>query len=396
MVIDRMDDNGRGITYVDGKITFVFNALPFEDVDIRITNSKKNYNEAEVINYNKVSSDRVDSICPYFKECGGCDLLHLNYEKELEYKKEKVEKILKKFGDIDFKIKEIISPIEFNYRNKATFQVNHKIGYFKKRTNEIIPIDKCSLVDNKINTILNIIKNFNLTNIYQIVIRASKNTDETMLIIKHHGKISNEFKNLDITSIISYDKEYEVIKGKDNIIEKINEFSFIVSPDSFFQVNTLGAEKLYEKVREYASLNGNEKVLDLYCGTGTIGLFVSEKAEEVIGVEINKMAILDAIKNKKLNHVSNIDFICDDASNINISDINVAIVDPPRSGLDDKTINYLNSLNLEKIIYVSCDPITLARDLKKLKNKYNIKDITLVNMFPKTSHIESLMVLERE
>lgn len=393
MVIDRMDDNGRGITYVDGKITFVPNALPNEDVEIKITNSKKNYNEAEVIKWNTQSKDRVQPICPYFEECGGCDLMHLSYEKELEFKKEKVENILKKFGGIDFKIEKIISPTTLNYRNKATFHVDKKIGYYKKKTNEIIEIDKCALVDNKINDILNKIKDFDLTNIYQIIIKASKNTDESMIIIKCSGKITEEFKKLDVTSIIKYDEYYEVIKGNDSIIEKIDDFSYLISPESFFQVNTLGATALYEKVKEYISLNGNENVLDLYCGTGTIGIFVSKEANEVTGVEINKMATLDAVKNKKLNHIDNIDFVCDDVANIFIKDIDAAIIDPPRSGLDDKTINYLNNLNLKKLIYVSCDPVTLARDLKKLK--YKIIDITLVNMFPRTSHCESVCVLER-
>lgn len=393
MIIERLDDKGRGITHIDGKITFVNNAIEGEDVDIEIIESKKNYNEGKVVKYNKISPNRIQPICPLFNKCGGCDLLHINYE--IDYKRKKVKELLKKFADIDIEIKEIISPVELNYRNKATFQVNKKIGYFKKKSYDIIELEKCYLVNNKINNILNEIKKLKLDNINQIVIRASENKDETMVIIKHNGKIDEKFKNLNVTSVISCKDDYEVLKGKDHIIDKIGDLEFVISPDSFFQVNTNGAHALYNKVLEMAKLNEKDRVLDLYCGTGTIGLFVSKYCDSVIGVEKNKNAINDAIKNKKLNHIDNVEFICEDASNVNFKDIDVAIIDPPRSGLDKKTIRYLLNLNLKKIIYVSCDPVTLARDLKELKEKYELKDITLVNMFPKTYHIESVCLLER-
>ena len=150
MYIEKLDNKGRGICFVDNKITFVENALPDEEVDIEITNSKSKYNEAKVKKYNKLSNDRVEVKCPYYDVCGGCDLLHLNYEKELEFKKNKVSNLLKKFGNIDYNITKIISPLEYNYRNKATFHVKEKIGYYKKKTYEIISIDNCLLVDNQI------------------------------------------------------------------------------------------------------------------------------------------------------------------------------------------------------------------------------------------------------
>ncbi len=395
MYIEKLDNKGRGICFVGDKITFVENALPNEEVDIEITNSKSKYNEAKVKNYNKLSKDRVEVKCPYYDVCGGCDLLHLNYEKELEFKKNKVSSLLKKFGNIDYNITKIISPLEYNYRNKATFHVKEKIGYYKKKTYEIISIDNCLLVDNQINNIINKIKNFDLKNIYEIVIRIG--TIDNMLIIKSNGDVSDEFKTLDLSSIVLYkDKKYQTIKGTDHIITKLGELQFIVSPDSFFQVNTKCALELYNKVLEYADLKETDNVLDLYCGTGTIGLFLASHCNYVTGIEINKYAVEDAIKNKKLNHIRNIDFICDDATNVNVNDIDVVVVDPPRSGLNEKLINYLMNIDSKRIVYVSCDPVTLARDLKILNNKYNISDITLFNMFSKTEHVETVVLLNKK
>lgn len=397
MRIEKLDNNGRGIVFVDNKITFVKNALPNEEVQIKIINSKKKYQEAIVLNYEKISNDRVNPICPYYEECGGCDLMHLNLEKQKEFKLKKVKDLLYKFSKIDFNIKQIEVPINLNYRNKATFQVKENIGYYKEKSYDLIPIDKCYIVDNKINEILDKVKKMNLSNIYQIVIRASKNTNDTMVVFKKNKDIKIDISSLDVTSIIEYyDNKYNTLKGNDYILEKLDDMSFIISPDSFFQVNTKGAEALYKKVLDYCDLSGNEFVLDLYCGTGTIGLFLSKKASNVIGVEINHYAVEDAIKNKKLNRISNIEFYCDDASNIKFSNIDVVVVDPPRSGLSKEMIDYLLSIKSKKIVYVSCDPVTLSRDLNILKNEYDIKDISLVDMFPNTHHVETVCVMNNK
>lgn len=396
MRIEKLDNNGRGITFINNKITFVKNALPDEEVQIKVINSKKKYQEAVVLNYDKKSNDRVNPICPYYEECGGCDLMHLSKEKQKEFKLKKVSDLLYKFAGIKFDISKIEVPIDLNYRNKATFQVKENIGYYKEKSYDLIQIDKCYIVDDKINKILDNIKKIDLSDIYQIVIRASKNTSDTMVVFKKNKDVKIDISNLDVTSAIEYyEGKYNTLKGNDYIIEKLDNMSFIISPDSFFQVNTLGAEALYKKVLEYCSLNGNENVLDLYCGTGTIGLFLSRKASNVIGVEINSYAVEDAIKNKRLNNISNIDFYCDDASNIKFANIDVVVVDPPRSGLSKEMIDYLLSLKSKKIIYVSCDPVTLSRDLNIIKNNYDIKDISLVDMFPMTHHVETVCFLER-
>ena len=395
MVIEKLDNKGRGICFVNNKITFVENALPGEDVEVEIISEKKKYNEAKVLKYNKLSNDRACINCKYYGICGGCDLLHMDEEKELEFKLKKVSDILKKFGGIDIKINEIISPNTYNYRNKATFQVDNKLGFFKKRTNDLIEVDNCLLVDNRINELIKKIKEFDLINIEQIIIRVSRN--EIMIIIKCIGKIDNRFIELNVDSIVLNKKGiYKTIKGPGYIIEELGDYKFIVQPDSFFQVNSKAAKLLYDKVLEFADLKGNEKVLDLYCGTGTIGSYISKYVDSVVGVEVNKYAVEDAIKNKKLNHIRNIDFICSDANSIDLSGFDLVIVDPPRSGLDNKTINYLLNINPKKIVYVSCDPVTLARDLKILMDKYTIRDVSLVNMFPRTEHVETVVKLEKK
>ena len=183
----------------------------------------------------------------------------------------------------------------------------------------------------------------------------------------------------------------------EKIVAKVNNFNFEVSSESFFQVNTNQINKLYNQALEYLELNGNENVLDLYCGTGTIGIYVSKKANKVIGVEINKQAIDDANRNKELNMINNIEFINSDVDNLKLdSRIDRIAVDPPRSGLSDKIINKMLELNPNIIVYVSCDPMTLARDINKLSSDYNVEEVTLIDMFPKTYHIESVAKLVRK
>ena len=205
--------------------------------------------------------------------------------------------------------------------------------------------------------------------------------------------------NLDICDniVVSNYKSVKAIKGNDFFIDSIGDYLFRVSYNSFFQVNKSGVKLLYDKVAEYAGLTKKENVLDLYCGTGTIGIYLSKNAKKVIGVEINQNAVNDANYNKELNNIDNIEFICKDVSLIKekYKNIDLVVVDPPRSGLKGESIYNVLDINPKKIIYVSCDPITLARDLKILKTKYNVKDVTLVDMFPNTYHCESITVLEK-
>ena len=236
----------------------------------------------------------------------------------------------------------------------------------------------------------------------KIIIKASKNTDDLMLTFDGSNidkeKIIDVFKNKVTSIMLKKDNNYSLVYGKDYIIEKLGNLKFMISADSFFQVNTNQAEVLFNKVLEYADLSIDDYLLDLYCGTGTISLYLSNYVHKVLGIEINKYAIQNALKNKELNNINNAEFICSDVSKlVNSIDFKptAIVVDPPRSGLDKVTINYILNSKTKKVIYVSCDPITLARDLSLLNQKYEVKKITPVDMFPNTHHCESITVLER-
>lgn len=400
--VKKMDHQGRGIAKVNDKTVFIYNALPLELVDIRITKENKRIMEAVVLKYIETSKKRINQICPYYLECGGCDLMHINYNDELEYKENKIRQIIEKFTTLSLQIiKPIVGNSDENYRNKVTFHVDGKIGYYSKKSFKIIDIDNCFIASKEINNILKNLKEINLNNIYEIVIRTSKYTDDKMVVLKinnyiNENEIIDKLKEIVTTIIIYQNKKYKTIYGKGYINDKIGDYTFKISPDSFFQVNTAQAKVLYDKVLEYLNPDINDNVLDLYCGTGTIGIYVSKYVKSVKGIEINKYAVIDANYNKKINNVDNISFECLDASKVDkIKDkFDSVIVDPPRSGLDKKTINYLINSQAKKIVYVSCDPVTLARDLELLKDYYDVQEITPVDMFSNTYHVECVSVLK--
>lgn len=398
-VIDRLDDFGRGITKVGSKTCFVFNALEGEIVDIDITNSNSKYLEGVSSNVLNKSNDRKNSECSYYNVCGGCNIMHMTYQKQLKFKKYKVERLLNKYGEINVLVNDVIPSNEFFYRNKVTLKViNGRLGYYKEKTHEIINISKCLLLSDAINDVVSKLNRLNLSCLNEIIIRSNYN-GEILLLIKGNNIDSKYFlDNLyDISNIIIDDDKVKVVRGNSYFIDKVSDMSFKVSIDSFYQVNHYNVENLYNKVLEYANLTGKEIVLDLYCGTGTIGMFLARKASFVYGVEINKSAVDDANYNKMLNNISNIEFLCSDVGLIKnkYKDIDLVIIDPPRAGLSKDAISNVLAINSKKIIYVSCDAITLARDLKFLKEKYNICEVTPVDMFPNTYHCESITVLER-
>ena len=396
-VIDRLDDLGRGVTSLDGKTCFVNNALPSEEVDLEIIDEKSKYLEAKALNI-KGSKERRKPTCPYFLECGGCNIMHMRYDMQLKFKDNKIRNILKKFASLNGVVKDIIPSKEFNYRNKAVLKVKDgKIGYFKDKTHELIPIDNCLLCKDSINRVIKLLNNYDLSCLDEVLIRSNYK-DEILLCLKGF-KINNDYSSIDADNIVIVDdNKKKIIKGNDFFIDKIGNYLFKVSVDSFFQVNYLTVEELYKKVLKYASLTGKENVLDLYCGTGTIGMFLSENAKNVYGIEINKSAVSDANYNRELNKIDNIEFICNDVGleKRKFKNIDLVIVDPPRSGLNKSALDNVIEILPNKIIYVSCDPITLARDLNLLKDKYQIKEVTPVDMFPNTYHVETVSVLCRK
>ena len=398
--ITDIDFQGRGIARVDNVVTFVDNALKGEIAEIEITKKSKKFYEAKAINITKKSPDRAEPYCPYYQICGGCDLMHLKYKSQLKFKENKVKTTLKKFANISPKMESIIPSNDiFNYRNKITFHVNNDIGFFEKKSNEIVKVDLCLICDETINKLIKKLKKLELKYINNIIVRVSKMTLEKMIIIEATKNIDTKVLDKSGSVYLKVKDKYIHKSGDKNIAEKMNEFIFYISPSSFFQVNTMQAIKLYDKVKEYANLTGNENVLDLYCGTGTIGIYLAKYAKEVYGIEINEDGIKDANYNKKVNNIKNIEFYALNANQFLTKikeNIDVLIVDPPRGGLDKKTINSILKLSPKRIIYVSCDVATLARDLNILKENYDVLKVTPVDMFPNTCHVESVCALERK
>ena len=304
--IERLDHQGRGIGKIDGKIVFIPKTLLDEEVDVNLVLEKKKFFEGEIKEIVKSSDNRISPICPHFFDCGGCQFLHVNYENSLKFKQNKVENIINK----NLIKKVLINPIvasdeELFYRNKITLQVDKAIGYYKEKTNVIIPIEKCFIADVKINKIYDILKdNINMDNINQIIIRSTKNTSQSMLIFKTCGKVDNNEIIVLLKDLVqSIYINNELIYGEEKIIEQLLDYKFYISPTSFFQVNTKQAEKLYKIAINYADISKDDMVLDLYCGTGTIGIIASKYAKKVVGIELNKEAINDANLNKKLNKI---------------------------------------------------------------------------------------------
>lgn len=403
VTIEKLDHYGKGIAHLNSKIIFVENALPREIVDIKVTKEKKNILEASVYKYIKKSESRIESLCPYFNECGGCDLLHMKYEDQLAFKKEKVMEIMRKYAGISEEhVKEIIPSSNISYRNKVTLKVkDNKIGYYKKGTNEIIQIKACIIANDKINFVIKNLESLeNISNIKEIVIRSMQDDVSLSVCLQKYKKDSELLKKLYtfVDKVHFYsDNKTEKVTVESNIIARLGKYSFFVSPDSFFQINNSGALKLYDKISEYLRNSYKMNVLDLYCGTGSIGIYVSEFCNYVVGIEINEMAVNDAVRNAETNKIKNIKFILGDVKHALKkidSRIDAVILDPPRAGIDNKTCEYLLTNSFEKIIYVSCDPMTLARDLKILKTKYEVIEITPIDMFPNTHHIESVCLLE--
>lgn len=395
--IESLDHYGRGIVKVDNKIVFISNALPDEIVDLKIIKEKKNYCEALVTSYIEKSKKRVEVKCPYYENCGGCDLLHLSYENQLKFKESKIQNIVSKYFKNNIKINNIVkSDKTFNYRNKVTFQVSKKLGFYNKNSYELVEIENCLIINDLINNCIKHLNKLDLSKINRITCRVASN--DLMVIIE------SNFKNINIEPLKEYaqsiylkvNSKYTHVFGKKYIYETIDKYKYKISPDSFFQVNIDVCRKLYDKIKEY--VKSEKKVLDLYCGTGSIGIYINE-GNNVIGIEKNKYAIEDAKINKKENNIDNIEFICGDSGK-SLIDINftpdIIIVDPPRNGLNKETIDNIIQFNSKEIVYVSCDPMTLVRDLNQLNKFYDVIELTPFDMFPNTYHIECLVYLKRK
>lgn len=394
--IKRMDHEGRGIGYINNKVTFIPNALPEEIVICEITETKKNYQIAKVVEYKKKSFLRVEPICPYYQKCGGCSLQHLSYEETVKYKKEKVENILNKEKIKHPKIEVVPNPNPKNYRNKLSLKIKKShIGFFEENTHELIEINTCPLAKECINHCLEKIKELQIKN-GTVTIRANYN-DEILLIIETKDNIKwNEiiFKDLKLVGVVLNNK---TIYGKNFFYERMNGYLFKVSHDAFFQINSYITNKMFSLIEE--NIENVSNLLDLYAGVGTLGLIASNKAKKVYSIEIIKNAVLDNLENKKLNKKENIFPMLGDAEKIlpKIEEnLDAIIIDPPRKGLDKNSRNLLLNSKAKKIIYISCDAMTLARDLKELTTKYEIEKFYILDMFSYTYHVESFCMLKKK
>lgn len=395
--IEKLDHNGRGITKLDNKTVFVKNALPNEIVEIKIKKEKKKYIEADVVKYISTSKDRINPKCPYYDHCGGCNIMHLSYENQLKFKQDKIENIINRFLNIKTKLNNIVgSDTNEIYRNKTTFQIKEKLGFYNNDSYDIVSVDNCIISNSLINNCIKYLKELNLSDITKITCRTASN--ELMVIIEtlNENLDINSLKNIATSIYLKKNDNYIHIYGKEYIYETLGNYKFKISPESFFQININTCLKLYNKIKEYVGTN--KKIIDLYCGTGSIGIFVS-KNNTVIGIEISESAFKDAEENKNINNIDNINFLCGDSGK-KLNDLkfkpDVIIVDPPRSGLNKETIDNILKFNANEIIYVSCDPMTLVRDLNILNKYYNIKEITPFDMFPNTHHIENIAYLTKK
>lgn len=388
--IDRMDHFGNGIGNINGKIIFVKGALPGETVDVTITKDKKSFMEGNISTIIYKSSKRVEPFCKYFGVCGGCSLCHLNYENTLEYKKERVKNILSKF-DIP-KINVIRNENDLYYRNKIELKiVDGKLGFYEKNTHNLIEIKECKVTKKSINKSFEFVKNMTLENA-NVTIRANYN-DEVLIIIDSKEKpvILNP-EDYKIVGIVLNDK---CIYGQDNFMEKINNLFFTVSYNSFFQVNNYINSELFNLIKE--NIVG-KTVLDLYSGVGTLSIVASKVVDKVYSIEVIPNAVKNALINAKINKCYNINFILgkvEDKIGFINDKIDTIIVDPARAGLDKKTIEVINKISPQRIIYVSCDTQSLANNLVDLAN-YEIKKFYILDMFSYTYHIECFCILDRK
>ena len=388
--IERYSNQLEGIGYVGGKVIFVPKTKVGDVVDVDITEEKSSYYRGTLTTANA----KVD--CPYFFECGGCTLRNFTYDETIKLKEDLITKLLKDKNIYSGNITFYPNINHYNYRNKISLKiVNGKIGFYKEKTNSVVEIDKCLIAKDAINDFLPEIPKLKI-NTGDITIRCNYN-DELLIVIKTSDIIKYNFELLKeehkIAGVVINGKK---VLNDDFIIDKIGDTLFKISYDSFFQVNNYGALKIIDAIKE--SLNSEDTVLDLYCGVGTIALSIADSVKNVVGVEIVKNAILNALSNMKMNNISNAEFMLGDVSKT-VDKIknkfSTVIVDPPRAGLDSDTKKFIVDNLPEKVIYVSCNPITLVRDLVELKLKYDVKSVILVDMFSFTYHCESVTILEK-
>lgn len=441
LFIEAVTSEGSGLGRYDGMAVFVRGTVPGDKIIAHIIKVSKNYAIGIVDEIIEPSTSRIEPDCPVSQKCGGCSFRDMTYEEELKYKLSRVQDAVNRIGHIDFKVERIIGADHTNfYRNKAQYPVyiengSLTAGFYAYKSHRIIPCSDCRLqppeFEQGIKAFEKWVKKNNITSfdektgkglLRHIYFRKAFGTGEVMACAVVNAndipdkdylvlELQQAFENLK-SVVININKkntnvilgsETKTIRGSEKICDVLLGKKFVISPQSFYQVNHGQCEKLYSLAADYAALKGGETVVDMYCGAGTIGLTLADKCKQLVGIEIVPSAIENAKENAQLNHISNADFICadafDGAKEIEKRGLkpDLVIVDPPRKGCQKELFDVIENMGANRIVYVSCDSATLARDLAILKEKgYNLQHLTAVDMFPRTPHVECVADIVKE
>ena len=435
--VEGYSSEGLGIVRLDGAVVFVPQAIRGESIDLRITKVMKTAAAGEIVKIHKPSSDRTKPECPYYGKCGGCDFQHMTYAEELWAKRQRVQDALTRLGGTELQVEEILGAKNpANYRNKSQYPVgaNGDIGFFQARTHKVVPIDRCliqaEVSDRTAKAVRDWMRKYKVSAydektgkgmVRHVYVRVNKKGESLCCIVVNSKQVPREPElvafvqaaapktvgvvlntNTRKGNVILGD-QYRTIWGRNFLMDTLCGLEFKLSVPSFYQVNREQAEVLYEKALEFAGLTGEEPVLDLYCGTGTITLCLAKQAKKAIGAEIVAPAIRDAEENAERNGVKNVEFFCGDAAEIAEKlekdglKPDVITVDPPRKGLAPEVIASVAGMGPRRVVYVSCDPATLGRDIKIFAGfGYRAVRACAVDMFPGTRHVESVVLLIKE
>lgn len=438
--IEDLTHDGNGVAKIDGYPLFIQGALPGETAEIHVMKTLKNYGFAKVVNILEKSPDRVEAPCVYFSQCGGCQLQHLSYEGQLKWKQNMVANVMKRLGKIDAPVLPVKGMEEpWHYRNKSQIpfaqnEVGQMVaGFYKTKSHSIVDMERCLIQTGEADVVMADLKReleilgvrpydekSHQGMLRHVVVRKGRATGEVMVVLvtksKKFPQASVAIEKIralipNVTSIVQnvngektnviFGNDTFTLWGKDTIEDTIGNVRFEISARSFYQVNPVQTEVLYKQALDYAQLTGNERVIDAYCGIGSISLFLAQKAGHVMGVEIVEQAIEDAKRNAALNGFTNTYFEAGPAEEViprwykEGKEADVLVVDPPRKGCDEALLNTIIEQKPKRVVYVSCNPATLARDLRILEDGgYKTKEVQPVDMFPHTTHCEAVAWLE--